>query len=155
MARKWAGWLHNPCCLGVPTASKQGAQSKVAHKWAAWLNNPCRLGGLEALEIGQNQRCPTSRMGGYITFAAWGVPTASERGAESEVAHKWAGWLHNPCFQGGAHRFRARGKITPAALGGANRFRGGPNDRVPTSGRVATQPLPRGGSQLLQRGAQR
>ena len=36
-----------------------------------------------------------------------GVPTASERGAESEVAHKWARWLHNPCRLGGPHRFRA------------------------------------------------
>ena len=39
---------------------------------------------------GQNQMWPTSGQGGYITPAAWGVPTASERGAESEVAHKWA-----------------------------------------------------------------
>ena len=45
---------------------------------------------------GQNQKWPTSGQGGYITPAAWGVPTASERGAESEVAHKWARWLHNP-----------------------------------------------------------
>ena len=29
------------------------------------------------------------------------IPTASERGAESDVAHKWAGWLHNPCHLGG------------------------------------------------------
>ena len=26
-----------------------------------------------------------------MTPTAWGVPTASERGAKSEVAHKWAG----------------------------------------------------------------
>ena len=50
-------------------SSERGAESEVAHKWA----------------------------GGYITPAAWGVPTASERGAESEVAQKWARWLHNPC----------------------------------------------------------
>ena len=35
------------------------------------------------------------------------VPTASERGAESKVAHKWARWLHNPCRLGAPHRFRA------------------------------------------------
>ena len=40
-----------------------------------------------------------------------GVPTASERGAESEVAHKWARWPHNPCRLGGSHRFRAGGSI--------------------------------------------
>ena len=37
----------------------------MAHKWARWLHNPYRLG----------------------------IPTASERGAESESAHKWARWL--------------------------------------------------------------
>ena len=39
-----------------------------------------------------------------------GVPTASERGAESQVAHKWTRWLHNPCRLGGPHRFRAGGR---------------------------------------------
>ena len=33
---------------------------------------------------------------------------ASERGAESEVAHKWARWLHNPCRLGGPHRAGGR-----------------------------------------------
>ena len=28
----------------------------------------------------QNQRCPTSVLGGYITSAAWGVPNASAGG---------------------------------------------------------------------------
>ena len=59
----------------------------------------------------QNQKWPTSGQGGYIAPAAWGVPTASERGAESEVAHKWARWLHNPCRRGGPNRFRAGGKL--------------------------------------------
>ena len=47
-----------------------------------------------------------------MTPAAWGVPTTSERGAESQVAHKWARWLHNPCRLGGLNRFKARGRIT-------------------------------------------
>ena len=46
-----------------------------------------------------------------MTRAAWGVPTASQRGAKSEVAHKWARWLHDPCCWGGPHRFRVQGKI--------------------------------------------
>ena len=83
MAHKWARWLHNPCRLGVPTASERGAELEVTQKWARWLHNPCRLG----------------------------VPTASERGVESEVTHKWARWLHNPCRLGGPHRFRAGGRI--------------------------------------------
>ena len=48
---------------------------------------------------------------GYITPTALGVPTASERGAESEVAHKYARWLHNPCRLGDPPRFRAWGRI--------------------------------------------
>ena len=120
MAHKWATWLHNPCRLGgphrfraggririgpqvgkvatqplppggVPTASERGAESEVAHKWATWLHNSCRLGSPPPQSGGQNQKWPTSGQRGYITPAAWGVPTASERGAESEVAHKWAG----------------------------------------------------------------
>ena len=83
MAHKWARWLHNPYRLGVRTASKQGAESKVAHKW----------------------------QGGYITPAARGVPTTSQWGAESEVAYKWARWLQHPCRLGGSHRFTAGGRI--------------------------------------------
>ena len=125
---------------GIPTASERGAESKVAHKWARWLHNPCRLGdthrfragarirggpqvdkvateplppgGYPPLQSGgHNQRWPTSGHGGYITPAAWGIPTASERGAESEVAHKWARWLQKPCRLGRPHRFRARGRF--------------------------------------------
>ena len=56
--------------------------------------------------------------GGYITPAAWGVPTASERGAQSEVAHKWATWLYNPYRLGGPHRFTAGGTIRSCPLVG-------------------------------------
>ena len=63
---------------GVPTASERGAESEVAHKWARWLHNPCRLGDPHRFKAGgQNQKWPTSGQGGYITPAAWGVPTAS------------------------------------------------------------------------------
>ena len=86
---------------GRIATSERGAESEVAHKWARWLHNPCHLGGPHRFKGGgQNQKWPTSGQGGYITPAAWGVPTASERGAESEVAHKWARWLHNPCRLG-------------------------------------------------------
>ena len=52
-----------------------------------------------------------------MTPAAWGLPTASEWGAESEVAHNWAAaW-------GGPHRFRAGGRI-----------RSDQNQKWPTSG---------------------
>ena len=74
--------------------------------------SPLPPGGSPPLHSGgQNQKWPTNGQGGYITPAAWGVPTASERGAESEVAHDWAKWLHNPCCLGGPHRLREGGRI--------------------------------------------
>ena len=56
--------------------------------------------------------------GGYVTPAASGIPTASERGAKSEVAHLWARWLRNPCRLGDPLRFRAGGKIRSGPLVG-------------------------------------
>ena len=60
---------------------------------------------------GHNQRWPINGQGGYITRAPQGIPTASQRGAQSQVAHKWARWLHNPCRLGDPNRFTAGGKI--------------------------------------------
>ena len=85
--QKWPingqGAYITPAASVIPTASKRGAKSEVAHKWASWLHHPA-----------------TSR-----------IPTASERGAKSEVAHKWARWLHHPCCLGDPLRFIAGGKI--------------------------------------------
>ena len=80
-----------------------------------------------------------------------GFPTASERGAESKVADKWARWLHNPCRLGGPHRFRAGGQnqrwptsgqggyITHATWGVPQGFRaGGTITGGPQVGKVAT-----------------
>ena len=63
-------------------------------------------------------------------------PNPAERGTESEVAPKWARWLHNPCRLGGPHRFKAGGRIrggpqvarwlhNPCSLGGPHRFKAG------------------------------
>ena len=134
------GGYITPAASGIPTASERGAKSEVAHKWARWLHHPCRLGDPRRFEAGgkirsgpqmakvatsplppqgspplqsrgQNQKWPINGQGGYITPAASGIPTASERGAKSEVAHKWARWLHHPYRLGDPHRFRAGGKI--------------------------------------------
>ena len=75
----------------------------VAHLWARSL---------------ENQKWPTCGQGGYLTPAASGVPSASERGAESEVAHLWARWLLNPCRLGDPLRFRAGGRIRSGPLVG-------------------------------------
>ena len=142
--QKWPingqGGYITPAASGIPTASKRGAKSEVAHRWARWLHHPCRLGdphrfraggkirsgplmgkvatsplpprGCPPLQSGgQNQKWPIDGQGGYITPAASGMPAASERGAKSEVAHKWARWLHHPCHLGDPLRSRAGGKI--------------------------------------------
>ena len=92
--RKWPtsgqGGFITTAAWGIPGASERGAESEVAHLWARCQHNACRLGIPTALDAGQNQKWPTSGQGGYITAAAWGIAAASERGAKSEVAHKWA-----------------------------------------------------------------
>ena len=144
--QKWptsgqSGYL-TPAVLGIPTASERGAKSEVAHKWAKGLPHPCRIGDPHdsppLQSGGQNQKWPTSGRAGYLIPAVSGIPTAAERGAKSEVAHKWAKWLPHPCRIWDPHRFRARGKI-----------RSGPQ-----VGKVATSPLPYWGSPPLQSGGQ-
>ena len=180
MAHKWARWLDKPlppggspllhiggqsqrwpisgrggyitpAARGVPTVSKRGEQSQVAHKWARWLHNPCCPGGPHRFrEEGTIRAGPSSGQGGYMTPAAWGVPTASDGWAESKVGHNWARWLHNPCCRGGPHRFRAEAQSDVARkwarslhnrcrLESPHRFRAG--DKIsgdPQVGDVAT-----------------
>ena len=162
--RRKVGYI-TPAASGIPTASRRGAKSEVAHKWARWLHRPCSLGDPHRFKAGgkirsgpqdgrwatspllywgspplqrggQNQKWPINGQGGYITPAASGIPTISERRAKSEVAHKWARWLHHPCRLRDPHRFRAGGKI-----------RSGPQ-----MGKVATSPLPPRGSPPLESG---
>ena len=158
----WQSGYVTPAVSGIPTASEQGAKSQVAHNPAKWLRHPCRLGnphrfraggkirsvpqkgkvatsplpsrGSPPLQSGgQNQKWPISGQSGYVTPAVSGNPTASERAAKSEVAHKWAKWLRHSCCLGDPHRFRAGGKIRPG----------------PEVGKVATSPLLSRGSPRL------
>ena len=95
--------------LRDPHRFKAGGKIQVAHKWARW--DPAASGSPPLQSGGQNQKWPINGQGGYITPAASGIPTASKRGAKSEVAHKWARWLHHPCRLGDPLRFKAGGKI--------------------------------------------
>ena len=160
------GYL-TPAVSGIPTASERGAKSEVAQKWANWLPHPCRIGDPHRFRAGgkirsgpqvgklatsplpyrgspllpsggQNQKWPTSAQIGCLIPAVSGSPSASERGAKSEVAHKWANWLPHPCRIGEPHRCRAGGKI-----------RSGPQE-----GKLATSPMPYRGAPPLQSGGQ-
>ena len=92
----------------------------MAHLWARWLRNPCRLRDPLRFKAGGkiSQKWPTCGQGGYVTPAASEIPSASERGAKSEVAHLWARWLCNPCRLGDPLRFREGGKIRSGPLVG-------------------------------------
>ena len=167
VAHLWANWLRCRAVSGIPTAAERGEKSEAAHKWAKWLRRPCRLGDPQCCRAGekirsgpqvgkvatsplpsrgspplqsggQNQKWPTCGQSGYITPGVSGIPTAAERGAKSEVAHKWAKWLRHPCRLGDPHRFRAAGKIRSG----------------PLVGKVATSPLASRGSPPLQSGGQ-
>ena len=70
--------------------------------------------------MGHFRFCPTAlkrggmahkRPGGYVAPATCGIPTASERGAESEVAHLGRGGCLTPAHLWGPHRFTAGGRI--------------------------------------------
>ena len=155
-----------PVLLGVPNPSKRWTKSEVAHKWAWWLHHPCLLGGPQSFKARETKskvahmsaNCPHHCHMGSPTLQSrvkirssphvgrlatsplpCGVPNASKRGTKSEVAHKWAWWLHHPCLLGGPQRFSTGDKI-----------RSGPQvGRFPT---LPTSPLPYGVPNTSQRG---
>ena len=157
LAHKWAKWLPHPCRIAsergaaggirsgpqvgesgylTPAVSGIPTASEVAHKWAKWATSPLPYRGSPPLQSGgQNQKWPTSGQSGYLTPAVSGIPTAWERGAESEVAHKWAKWLPHPCRIGDPHRFRAGGRIRIAYRGSPPLQSGRQNQKWPTTGR--------------------
>ena len=134
VAHKWAKWLTHPCRIGDPYRFRAGGKLRSGPQVGKVANSPLPYRGSPPLQRGgQNQKWPTSGQSGYLTPAASGIPTAAERGAKSEVAHKWAKWLTHPCCIGDPHRCKAGGKI-----------RSGPQ-----VGKVATSPLPYRGSPPL------
>ena len=56
-------------------------------------------------------RIAFSAINHFCVFFRFKSRQRSTRGPESEVAHKWAWWLHKPCRLGDPHRFRAGGRI--------------------------------------------
>ena len=65
-----------------------------------------------------------------MTLAARLVFSASDQGAESEVAKKWERWLHEPSNLGGSRRIRRRPQVAEMATerpppGGSHRCRAG------------------------------
>ena len=81
--------------------------------------SPLQPRGSPPLQSGwQNQKWPNCGQGGYVTPAASGIPSASKRGAKSEVARVWARWLSNPCRLGDPLHYKAGGRIRSGPLVG-------------------------------------
>ena len=119
VAHKWANWLPHPCRIGEPHRCREGGKIRSGPQVGKLATSPLPYRGAPPLHSGgQNQKWPTSGQTGYLTTAVSGSPTASERGAKSEVAHKWANWLPHHCRIGEPHRFRAGGKIRSDPLVG-------------------------------------
>ena len=103
---------------------------------------------------GQNQKWPTCGQNGYVTPAVSGIPKAAERGAKSEVAHKWAKWLRHIAVSGipTASERGAKSEVAylwakwlchRCRLGDPHRFRaGGKIRRGPLVSKMAMSPLP-------------
>ena len=101
--RRWHSWKQTPYCwynLWKCTLTRS-----ISSPFPPLTLKPCFL----------QMKWPTSGQIGYLTPAVSGSPTASERGAKSEVAHKWANWLPHPCRIGEPHRLKAGGKIRSGA----------------------------------------
>ena len=153
-----------PAVSGIPTASEQGGEIRSGPQVGKVATSPLPSRGSPPLQTGgQNQKWPTCGQSRYVTPAVSGIPTASERGGKSEVAHKWAKWLRHPCRLGDPHRFTAgggnqkwptsgqSGYVTPAVSGIPTASqRGGGIRSGPQVGKVATSPLPSRGSPPLQ-----
>ena len=113
--QKWptsgqGGYTTNPCRIGDPHRIRAGGKIRSGPQVCKMATQPLPPWGYPTPQSGgQNQKGPTSGKSGYITPGPWGIATALERGAKSEVAHKWARWLHNPCRLGGPLRRRAIG----------------------------------------------
>ena len=91
VAHTWARWLHHPYRLGDSHGFKAGGKIRSGPQMGNMATSPLPPRGSPRLQSGgQNQKWPINGQGGYITPATLGIPTASERGAKSEVAHTWA-----------------------------------------------------------------
>ena len=168
------------------TMPSTGRKSERAHNWEQCLHHPCLLGDPQCPARGENQKWPTTRHSGYITPAFSGIPNAQQReklrngphvgkvatsplpsrgspmpstGRKSEMAHKWAQWLHHlyllvgsQCPAWGENQkwptSGHSGYITPVFSGIPNAQHGEKIRNGPHVGKVATSPVPSRGSPM-------
>ena len=141
MAHKSVDWQHNAFRLGSPQLFKAGdkisngpqadklamsplpfgesptvqcgGQIRSGPQMSGLATSPMPSKGWTTLPSGgQNEQLPKKGRIGYIVPALWGVPNALEHWTKSEVAPKWADWLHHPCHARGGQRFIAGDKMS-------------------------------------------
>ena len=154
-------------CRGSPKLESGGQNQKWPTSGLVGYKTPAVLGGSQLLRVGakircgpqvgvlatlpessmgsptphskgQNQKGPTSARTRYNTTTIQGVPDVSQQGTNSDMAHKWADWLHNPYRSGGSQCLRAGGTIGSG----------------PQVGGLGTLPLPSSGSPMPHSGGQ-
>ena len=124
----------------------------MAHKWAGGLHNPCCMGGPKCCKVGQSQPWPTGGQIGDITPIVWAIRNACKQGenqiwsTSGQIDHithaAWGG--------GGGQRLRGGNKLIggphtgalarePHSIGGPQRFTTGDKfSSGPQVGRWAT-----------------
>ena len=142
---------------GSPMPSK-GRIPEMAHKLAHRAHHPCFLGHFHAQQLEKVTNGPTVAKVATSALPSRGSPMPSTR-RKSEMAHKWAQWLHHRCLLG-APQCPSRGEnqkwptsghsgyITPAFLRFTNAQQGEKIRNGPQVGTVPTSPLPSGGSPM-------
>ena len=75
--------------------------------FAVWLIVPMR----REVSNRDTSRSAFSAINRFCVFFRFKLRQRSIRAPESEVAHKWARWLHNPYRPGDPERFTAGGRI--------------------------------------------
>ena len=91
---------------GAPPLQSRGLNQNSPTNGQGGYITPA-VSGSPPLHTGKlTQKWPINEQGGYITPANSGSPSAPEQGTQSEVAHKWAMWLHNPYRLRGPLHFR-------------------------------------------------
>ena len=92
MAHKKAKWVRHPCRLGIPHRLRAGGKIRSGPQVGKVATSPLPSRESPPLESGgKNQKWPTCGQSGYVTPAVSEIPSASERGTKSEVAHQWPG----------------------------------------------------------------
>ena len=112
--QKWPtcgqGGYVTPAVSGIPTAAEQGGKIRRGPLVGKVATSPLPSRGSPLLQNGgENQKWPTCGQSGYVTPAVSGIPTATDQGEISEVAHLWARWLRHPCHLGDPHYFKSGG----------------------------------------------